>query len=96
MKLFMFLVANFIQFEKSNIFALRLRILCEEKCEAQALRLSCMAMRLVNFQLKSRYHIEEEDFLFIRDIYYACLERENRRKELIDHVCYFFFFFCIK
>jgi hypothetical protein len=82
----MFLVANFIQFEKSNIFALRLKILCEEKCDAQALRLSCMAMRLINFELKSRYHIEEEDFLFIRDIYYACLERANRKKELVDHV----------
>lgn len=49
-----------------------------------------MAMNLVDFKLKSRYITEEVDFLFIRDIYYACLEKLNKRKELIDCVSFIF------
>lgn len=62
-------------------------MLCEGQCETQALKLSSLAMCLYNFELKSKHHIEEHDFEFIRDIYYACLERSNKKKELIDQVC---------
>lgn len=66
---------------------MRLRKLCEGKCETQALKLSSLAMHTCNFELKNRRCIEENDFLFIRDIYYACLELTNKKKELISHVC---------
>jgi len=63
-------------------------MLCEGKCENQALKLSSLAMDLHNSKFKRKYNFEEEDYEFIRDIYYACLERSNKKKELIDHVCF--------
>jgi len=68
------------------VFAQRLRMLCEGKCEDKALKLSSLAMDLQNSKLKSKYQFEEHDYEFIRDIYYACLERTNNKKELIGHV----------
>jgi len=68
------------------VFVQRLRILCEGKCEDKVLKLSSLAMDLQNSNLKSKYQFEEHEYEFIRDIYYACLERTNNRKELIGHV----------
>ncbi|XP_026815820.1 protein PF14_0175-like [Rhopalosiphum maidis] len=79
-------VLKFIQYEKSNIFVLRLRMLCEGKCENQALKLSSLAMDLYNSNLKNKSQFEDQDYEFIRDIYYACLERANKKKELIGHL----------
>ncbi|XP_060856099.1 uncharacterized protein LOC132933844 [Metopolophium dirhodum] len=79
-------VSKFIQFENGCIFAQRLRMLCEGKCEDKALKLSSLAMNLQNSKLKSKYQFEEQDYEFIRDIYYACLERTNNKKELISQL----------
>lgn len=79
-------VSKFMKYEKSYVFVLRLRMLCEGKCEDQALKLSSLAMDLQNSNLKNKYQIEEHDYEFIRDIYYACLDRTNNRKELIGHL----------
>ncbi|XP_025195640.1 uncharacterized protein LOC112594844 [Melanaphis sacchari] len=79
-------VLKFIQYEKSNVFVLRLRMLCEGKCENQALKLSSLAMDLYNSNLKNKYQFDDQDYEFIRDIYYACLERSNKKKELIGHL----------
>lgn len=81
------LVAKFIEFENSNIYALRIRILCRLGCEAQIFRLSSMVMdmTLYNIELKQQY-FEDCDFEFIRDIYYACLLYYNKKSEFIDHV----------
>lgn len=68
---------------------MRLNILYEEKCIDFALKLSSLAMNLKDFEFKSSYHFKKEDFRCIRDIYYACLEKTNKRKELIHHVCFF-------
>lgn len=58
-------------------------MLCEGKCEDQALKLSSLAMNL-----NSKEYFEEQDYEFIRDIYYACLERTKKKKELLGHVCF--------
>lgn len=72
------------------MFVQRLRLLCESKCEDKALILSSLAMNLQNSNLKSKYQFEEHEYEFIRDIYYACLERTNKKKELIGHVGYIY------
>ncbi|CAH1731451.1 unnamed protein product [Aphis gossypii] len=79
-------VSKFLQYENSNIFVLRLRMLCEGKCENQALKISSAAMRLFNSNSKIKNQFEYQDYEFIRDIHYACLERANRKKELISHL----------
>jgi len=68
------------------MFVLRLRVLCEGKCEKIAFKLSSLAMDLQNSKLQSKSHFDEHDYEFIRDIYYACLDRTNNRKELISQV----------
>jgi len=67
-------------------------MLCEGKCENQALKLSSLAMDLYNSNLKNKSQFEDQDYEFIRDIYYACLERANKKKELIGHVGFFIYF----
>ncbi|KAL4100764.1 hypothetical protein QTP88_020795 [Uroleucon formosanum] len=81
-----FEVSKFIHYEKGFVFVQRLRLLCESKCEDKALILSSLAMNLQNSNLKSKYQFEEHEYEFIRDIYYACLERTNKKKELIGHL----------
>lgn len=78
------LVAKFLQFENSNIYVLRLRILCRIECETQVLRLSSMVMDMHEIELKQ--YFEKRDFEFIRDIYYSCLIWYNKKSELINHV----------
>lgn len=68
---------------------MRLKILCEGKCEDLALKLSSLAMNLKGFEFKSNYYFEKQDFKCIRDIYYACLVKTSKRKELIHHVCFY-------
>lgn len=70
------------------MFVLRLRMLCEGKCEDTVLKLSSLAMDLQNSELKSKSYFDKHDYEFIRDIYYACLDRANNRKELISQVCF--------
>lgn len=67
-------------------------MLCEGKCENQALKISSAAMRLFNSNSKIKNQFEYQDYEFIRDIHYACLERANRKKELISHVRVFYIF----
>lgn len=67
-------------------------MLCEGKCENQALKISSAAMSLFNSNLKIKNQFEYQDYEFIRDIHYACLERANRKKELIEHVRVFHIF----
>jgi len=66
-------------------------MLCEGKCENQALKISSAAMSLFNSNLKIKNQFEYQDYEFIRDIHYACLERANRKKELIGHVRVFLY-----
>lgn len=80
------LVANFIQFENSSIYSLRIKILCQNECEVAVLRLSSIAIDMYNLEFKNRQYFEEQDYEFIRDIYYACLVGFNKMAELIDHV----------
>lgn len=80
------LVANFMQLEKGCIYSLRLKILCQNEFEDLALTLSSIAMDIYNLEFKNRQYFEEQDYEFIRDIYYACLVRFNKNAELINHV----------
>lgn len=83
------LVSNFMQFENSNIYSLRIRILCQNECELAVLRLSSIAIDMCNLEIKNREYFEEQDYEFIRDIYYACLIGFNKKAELINQVTYF-------
>jgi len=84
-----FLVADFIQFEKCHVFALRLKILCKGNCEAEAFKLSSLAMSLHNYEVTIKHQYDQTDFEYIRDIYFACLEWTDNRTELVKHVCFF-------
>ncbi|XP_050527206.1 uncharacterized protein LOC126897556 isoform X2 [Daktulosphaira vitifoliae] len=79
-------VVQYFNFENTGLFALRLRMLCESKCENQALKLSSLAMKLYNSQPLYKSLFGQTDIEFIRDIYFACLHRANKKEELINQL----------
>lgn len=77
-----------MQFEKSSIYALRLKILCENDNEKLAYKLSSLAMTLYNEKrFVATYYCDHQDLMFIREIYYACLKIFDKN-ELITQVCF--------
>lgn len=85
-------MSDLIHFERSYVYSLRIKMLCEENCESRALKLSSLVFQLLDNKLVETNLFSENDFDFIRDVYYACLYRLNKKKELIARVCFFFFF----
>lgn len=80
------LVINFIQFESSNIYAMRLRILCLNKSEPEVLILSSMAVNIYNRHITNKQYFEECDYEFMRDVYYASLIYFKKKPEVLNHV----------
>lgn len=78
-----------MEFEKSGIYALRLKTLCEQNCETKALKLSYLAVCLYNNNFKSKYYCDKQDRTFIKVIYYACLSLSDKMTEVIYQVCLF-------
>lgn len=78
-----------MQFEKSNVFTLRLKMLCEDKCEKKAFKLSSLAMDLCASGLSNNKHFANRDFEFIKDVFLAYLHRSNKKMKLIYYVCSF-------
>lgn len=77
-----------MRFEKSSIYALRLKILCENKDEELALKLSTLAMLLYHEKkFVATYYCDYEDVIFIREIYFACLKMFDSI-QLVKQVCY--------
>lgn len=85
-----FLVSNFIQFESTSIFLLRVTTLFDSKCEGQALKLSSLALNLCDKNFKSSYHSVQKDLFCIEKLHYECLLRLNKKEELTTKVSYFF------
>jgi len=79
-----------MQFEKSSIYALRLKILCENNNEKLAYKLSSLAMALYNEnRFVATYYCDYQDLMFIREIYYACLKMFDKN-ELMTQVCFLY------
>jgi len=83
------LVVSFFEYENGNMFTLRLKMLYEGKCDTEALQLASLAVNLYLNEPKSKSYIKPEDFELIIDIYYVCLEKLNKRNDLINHVSFF-------
>ncbi|XP_050425727.1 myb-like protein U [Adelges cooleyi] len=79
-------MGRYLNFENIKLFALRVRLLCESKCEKEALKLSSLAMQFYNRQTISKFYSGLNDIELIRDIYFACLHRLNKKEELVNQL----------